>query len=55
MGKRRFQRSVLATRNPRLMNRSPVRFLPRKAERRYSGLMPQEPPRNTRRLQSPLV
>ena len=45
---------VRATRNPSTLNRNPAEILPRIAERRYLGPLPQEPPRNTRWEQSPV-
>ena len=48
------QSSVLATRKPMRMSRSPVEYLRRFAERRFPGSLSHEPPRNTRRSQSPL-
>ena len=48
------QSSVRATRKPRVrLLRYALRSLSRFAERWSLGLLPQEPPRNTRRLQSP--
>ena len=47
--------SVRATRNPKLTLRMPVTYLWRLADRRFLGLSTQEPPRNTRRPQFPLV
>ena len=44
-------RSVLATRNPLLLLRFPVLFLLRLAERRFLGLLFQEPPRKTDTMQ----
>ena len=46
--------SVRAIRNPALPLRFPVPFLTRLAARRFLGLSFQEPPRNTRHLQSPV-
>ena len=46
---------VRATRNPRPMSRPPVVLLLRPTERRLTGALIQEPPRTTRRLQSPLL
>jgi hypothetical protein len=46
---------VLPTRKPTSLSRKPVAFLRRWAERRNCGLLYQEPPRATRRLQSPPV
>jgi hypothetical protein len=47
--------SVLPTRNPRPLPRLSEEFPLRSAERRSRGPLPQEPPRRTRLLQSPLV
>ena len=47
--------SVRPTRKPKLLSRKSVAILPRSAERRLSGSKSQEPPRTTRRLQSPAV
>ena len=47
--------SVRPTRKPKSSSRPPVTFLPRFAERRFPGTSSQEPPRKTRRPQSPLV
>ena len=49
----RTQSSVLATRKPAILNRFPAGNQLRSAERRNLGLLPHEPPRNTRRPQSP--
>ena len=46
--------TVRATRNPILRYRYPVEYPLRNAERRYLRLLFQEPPRKTRRAQSPL-
>ena len=46
--------SVRATRNPSLLIRNPEELPKRPAERRNHGSRYQEPPRNTRRPQSPL-
>ena len=43
--------SVRAIRNPRMVSRRPVEFQSRMAERRYHGMLNQEPPRSTRRSQ----
>jgi hypothetical protein len=47
--------SVLATRNPKSLTHSPRRTAKRLAERRSRILLLQEPPRSTRRVQSPRV
>ena len=46
--------TVRATRNPSRMNRTVAGPLKRYAERRSLGLLSKDPPRNTRREQSPL-
>jgi hypothetical protein len=46
--------SVLPTRKPKSRNRLSVELPSRKAERRFSGTRPQEPPRRTRSLQLPV-
>lgn len=43
----------LATRKPRTLSAPSVLLLLRIAERRICGSLPQEPPRTTRRVQSP--
>jgi hypothetical protein len=53
-GKLRFQRSVLATRKPTPAYRSSVPLARRSAERISHASSNQQPPRYTRRLQSPL-
>src|SRR5262249_19846515 len=47
--------SALGTRNRRGPWRSPGGYPPRLADRRYHGSWSQEPPRTTRRLQSPAI
>ena len=53
-GQRTEGQRALARRNPTLRNESSGLFLKRKADRTYSGVMFQPPPRTTRRAQSPL-
>src|SRR5262249_25941441 len=47
--------SVRATRNPKILPRMSMDSLTRCDERTCPGLLVQDPPRNTRRLQSPAV
>ena len=49
------QSNVLATRKPKSLKRSPAEYQMRDAERTFLGSKLHEPPRNTRRKQSPEV